>query len=153
MEKAEVGRGVVQETGQRAAGPVEESRGGLAEASRVGLEPFQGGYHGHEDAGEQDGDLPERVKVEVVGLVDGFAVVKNEAAAAAAITDSRRRNRVVDEHPAQNDQQPKDVAQALEAPSAGQGVFFEPRFGRSPAVIESVESEKRPGGSPPPRPT
>ena len=88
---------------------------------RVVVEPGQRGNHRGKNAGEQDGDFGDRMKIKFIRRVDGFFGGEIRAGRRRQHQAFAQKRRLVHKHRAEDDGQKKQVRQAVKPPGSGRG--------------------------------
>ena len=91
-------------------------RVGAQQRARVQIQPVERGNHRGKNAGEQNGHLLNRMEIEMVRLVHGFGGREIRTRRGGQHDAFAQKNRLVDEHRAQNDRQKKQIRQPVKFP-------------------------------------
>ncbi len=108
------------------------------------VEPVQRRDHRGENAGKEDGHFLDRMKIEVIRLVDGFLGGKIRRARRRKHQSFAQKERLFHKHRQQNHEQQERVGQAVEPPGLVANVFlaFLAHQRRRPAEINEIHHEK-----------
>jgi hypothetical protein len=142
-EEGEVGRRVIEDTGERACEPEELHFRVEAQFAGVNFQVVERRNHGGEDADKQPRDFLDRREVEVVRFVDGFRGEKIRAQRGAHHQGFAEPGWISQEHRDQNHREESHVPQAVELPCFVRGFLVANLFAGAEKIAPVKKVEDR----------